>query len=103
MTGVEVLRKVKEVSPKTEFIFLTANESMEVAINTIKYGAYDYIIKDEVALKKVISKVQKINVLLDLNEKNKQIRRFTIIFLAVLVLLVLTLTVFVVFNPSFYA
>lgn len=103
MTGVEVLRKVKEVSPKTEFIFLTANESMEVAINTIKYGAYDYIIKDEVALKKVISKVQKINVVLDLNEKNKQIRKFTIIFLAVLVLLVLTLTVFVVFNPSFYA
>lgn len=103
MTGVEVLRKVKEVNPKTEFIFLTANESMEVAINTIKYGAYDYIIKDEVALKKVVSKVQKINVVLDLNEKNKHIRRFTIFFLLALVIIVLMLTVFVVLNPSFYA
>lgn len=103
MTGVEVLKKVKDLSPKTEFIFLTANESMEVAVNTIKYGAYDYIIKDEVALEKAVNKVLKINVLFDLNDKNKMIRKYTVMFIIVLALLVIALTTFVIFNPSFYA
>lgn len=102
MTGVEVLKKVKDVSPRTEFIFLTANESMEVAVNTIKYGAYDYIIKDEVALKKVVSKINKINVVFDLNDKNRSIRKYTIAFFVVLIALVIILSVFVIFNPSFY-
>ena len=48
--NVEVFKRVKKLSPKTDFIFLTANESTEVAVSSIKYGAFDYIIKDEVAL-----------------------------------------------------
>lgn len=102
MTGLEVLRKVKSVQPQTEFVFLTANESMEVAVNTIKYGAYDYIIKDEVALEKMINKVNKIGVLLDLNDKNKQIKIFKIAFVILLALIVILATVFIVYNPSFY-
>ena len=50
--NVEVFKRVKKLSPKTDFIFLTANESTEVAVSSIKYGAFDYIIKDEVALAK---------------------------------------------------
>jgi DNA-binding NtrC family response regulator len=102
MTGVEVLRKVKGVKPQTEFVFLTANESVEVAVNTIKYGAYDYIIKDVVALDKVINKVNKIGVLLDLNEKNKQIKTLKYLFILLLIMIVVTAIVFVIKNPSFY-
>lgn len=102
MTGLEVLKRVKSVSSETEFVFLTANESMEVAVNTIKYGAYDYIIKDEVALEKVVNKINKIGLLLDLNDKNKQIKIFKIAFIMLLALIVILAIVFVIFNPSFY-
>lgn len=87
--GIEVLKSVKKFSKESEFIFLTANESMEVAVNTIKFGAFDYVIKDKVALDKVIYKIQKITKLKKLEKKNKQIRMFMILFMAIIFVIVL--------------
>ncbi len=60
MNGLEVLKRVKKISPNSEFIFFTSNENIEIAVDTIKYGAYDYIVKDKMALKKVVSKIHKL-------------------------------------------
>lgn len=88
--GLDVMIKVKKISHKSEFIFLTGNESMEVAVNSIKFGAYDYIIKDsDVALKKLVNKVQKISRLIELQRRNKVINQIMIISLFVLVLIIL--------------
>lgn len=89
MNGIDVLLKVKKISPGSEFIFLTANESMEVAVNTIKFGAYDYIIKDKVTLDKVVDRIQKIRKVKALEMRNKQIQKFIILFLSVIFLIVL--------------
>lgn len=43
--GFELLRKVKEVSPETVVIMITAFGTTEAAIEAIKLGAYDYIEK----------------------------------------------------------
>lgn len=43
--GIEVLRKVKKVDPRTEVIMITAFASHETAVETMKEGAYDYITK----------------------------------------------------------
>ncbi|MCX7792977.1 MAG: sigma-54 dependent transcriptional regulator [Thermodesulfovibrionales bacterium] len=43
--GFEVLRKVKEVSPDTVVIMITAYGTTESALEAIKLGAYDYIEK----------------------------------------------------------
>lgn len=101
MNGLEVLKHVKKLSPKTEFIFLTGNESTEVAVNSIKYGAFDYIIKDKVALDKVNYKIRKILQVKQLEEKNKQIRKYMMVTVVILVLIVLfSLLIFVadIFN-----
>lgn len=83
--GIDVLLAVKKLSKNTEFVFLTANEDIEVAINSIKYGAYDYIIKDnDVALKKVVYKINKISKLIELKQNNKTTRLAMIILLLVL-------------------
>lgn len=88
--GIEVLQKVKKYSKNSEFIFLTANENMEVAVNTIKFGAYDYIIKDtDVAMKKVVNKVQKISRLIELQKRNKVIKQIMIVSLFVLAIIIL--------------
>ena len=89
MNGLQVLQRVKKLSPKTEFIFLTANESTEVAVNSMKYGAYDYIIKDEVALDKANDKIRKIIQVKQLKKRNKNIRKYMIITLVVLVVIVI--------------
>ncbi len=97
--GIEVLQAVKKHSKATEFIFLTANENMEIAVNTIKYGAYDYIVKDnDIALKKVVDKIQKISTMIQLKKRNKNINLFMIITIAVLALIVLLGFLQVVFK-----
>jgi len=45
MSGVEVLRKVKEVAPETPVIMITAYSSAETAVEALRLGAYDYIAK----------------------------------------------------------
>ncbi len=45
LSGVELLRKAKEVSPDTIFIMITAFASTETAIEALQHGAYDYITK----------------------------------------------------------
>jgi diguanylate cyclase (GGDEF)-like protein len=43
--GMEVLREVKERSPKTEVVVMTAYASLESAVESMKLGAADYITK----------------------------------------------------------
>ncbi len=45
MDGIEILCLVKEASPGTECIMLTANESVPTVVKAMRLGAYDYIIK----------------------------------------------------------
>ncbi|MBE7444448.1 MAG: sigma-54-dependent Fis family transcriptional regulator [Planctomycetia bacterium] len=45
MCGMEVLEKVKAVSPETMIVLMTAYGTIETAVEAMKKGAYDYIIK----------------------------------------------------------
>ena len=91
VTGIDVLIEVKKYNKNTEFVFLTANENMEIAVNSIKYGAYDYIVKNnDIAFKKVVYNINKITKAILLRKRNRTINIFmvtTIIVLAVIVLL----------------
>ncbi len=54
VTGIELLRHVKETSPEIVFMMITAFGTTETAVEAMKMGAYDYITKpfkiDEVRL-----------------------------------------------------
>src|SRR5690242_11748932 len=45
ITGIEVLRKVKELSPSTIVIVITAFGSIENAVEAMHLGAFNYLIK----------------------------------------------------------
>ena len=45
MDGVETLKRIKGLKPLTEVIMLTGNATVETAINGMKLGAYDYLMK----------------------------------------------------------
>jgi len=45
MDGLEVMRKASEIAPDTLIILLTAHGSMESAIEALRQGAHDYLIK----------------------------------------------------------
>jgi DNA-binding NtrC family response regulator len=43
--GIETLREIKNIKPLTEVIMLTGNATVETAIEGMKLGAYDYLVK----------------------------------------------------------
>lgn len=45
LNGIEVLKQVKNLSPKTEVMVITAYGSIELAVEAMKYGAVDFITK----------------------------------------------------------
>ena len=52
--GLEVLKLIKDINPKTEVIMLSSNEDIVLAIDTFRNGATDYVIKGNGALKKIL-------------------------------------------------
>jgi two-component system, NtrC family, response regulator AtoC len=59
VSGHEVLRTIRKKVPDARVIIISAQESINTAIELMKEGAYDYIVKDYqtgVRLKSVISK-----------------------------------------------
>ncbi|MGZ6971955.1 MAG: sigma-54-dependent transcriptional regulator, partial [Thermoanaerobaculia bacterium] len=43
--GLEVLRRVKAKSPETAVVLMTAYATVDTAVNAMKLGAFDYIVK----------------------------------------------------------
>jgi DNA-binding NtrC family response regulator len=44
-SGIEVLKEIKSIDPKSLVIIMTAYGTTETAIEAMKYGAFDYILK----------------------------------------------------------
>jgi len=89
MTGIEVLIKAKKTNPNVEFIFLSGQDSIDIAINSMKYGAYDYIVKDQMALQKMVNKINKINSVTELVKSNKRYKIGVVLFFVGLAMLVI--------------
>jgi DNA-binding NtrC family response regulator len=45
MDGIEVLRKIKQAHPLVEVVMLTGHATVETAIEGMKLGAFDYLMK----------------------------------------------------------
>jgi DNA-binding NtrC family response regulator len=45
-SGYETLRKIKRHNPNIFVVMVSAQEEIQTAVNTLKYGAFDYLQKD---------------------------------------------------------
>ena len=45
MNGIELLTAIKEINENTQFVIMTSHASIDNAINALKKGAFDYILK----------------------------------------------------------
>ncbi|MCE1198289.1 MAG: response regulator [Marinilabiliales bacterium] len=102
MDGIEVLKQVKKVNPHTQFIFLSGQDSVDVAINTIKLGAFDYIVKDQMALKKLVDKIMKIQIHQQVVKSNQRYKTGILLFFMALIAILLILVVFIFIFPEHF-
>lgn len=55
MNGLEVLQKIKSYYPGIGVVFCTAHEDLSVAVNAMKNGSFDYLLKSNATKKEVAS------------------------------------------------
>lgn len=102
MTGIEVLIKAKKTNPNVEFIFLSGQDSIDIAINSMKYGAYDYIVKDQMALQKLVNKINKITSVSELVKSNKRYKIGVVLFFVGLSILVTATLALALLYPRIF-
>lgn len=74
MDGMELLEKTTEISPNTFFIIMTAYASVQTAIEALRKGAYDYLIKP-VEFDDVIIRVKRLLDFKKLASENRTLRQ----------------------------
>ena len=47
MDGTEILQEIKSIAPAVEVVMISGQDRIEVAVNSMKHGAFDYIVKGE--------------------------------------------------------
>jgi DNA-binding NtrC family response regulator len=64
MDGISLLRRIREISPSSEVLLMSAHGTISKAVEAIHEGAYDFIVKPfsmnhlEMVLKKLLSQVE---------------------------------------------
>jgi DNA-binding NtrC family response regulator len=69
--GYETLRKIKRHNPNIFVVMVSAQAEIETAVNTLKYGAFDYLQKDSKLETKVMDVIQRIEGVKELLETRK--------------------------------
>ena len=88
MNGIDILKRMKELLPNAPVIFLSGEENPEIAANTIKYGAYDYIVKNDSAFHRLEIMITNSTGHMSLKKQLGVQRIFNIILLVLLVIVV---------------
>ena len=73
MDGIRVLREIMRIRPETRVIMVTAYGTVEMAVEAIKLGACDYVMKP-VVMDDVLTKIRQNMKYLDLQDENKQLK-----------------------------
>ncbi|WP_114781582.1 sigma-54-dependent transcriptional regulator [Botryobacter ruber] len=74
-TGAEVLKKIKELNPDTYVVVISGQEDITTAVDLLKKGAYDYIVKNEDTPERLWNAITKIRENVSLREEISQLRQ----------------------------
>lgn len=86
LNGLEVLEAIKEKSPSTHVIFFSGQDSLEVAVESLKNGADDYIVKSNAAFALVKTSLDKVYDIQVLKTRERRSQRMSWLMAAVWVL-----------------
>jgi len=77
--GLDLLKNLKQIDPNTEIIMVTAVKEIQTAVNAIKLGAYEYIIKPFVVddvINTINRALEKHNLVKEVTYLRKELERY---------------------------
>ncbi|MBN1820714.1 MAG: response regulator [Prolixibacteraceae bacterium] len=102
INGMELMKKVKAELPETDFFFLSGQNDVEVAVNIVKHGATDYIVKNDKALAKL---ARSIDYTVNTTKSSKVRKGFKIgvigFFIILFIIIMIILSLAIIFPKDF--
>lgn len=77
LTGIDVLKRIKENAPDTEVVLLTGHATVETAVEAMRHGAFDYLTKPckmaelQVVLERILERRELMNKTIALESRLK--------------------------------
>lgn len=71
ISGYEVLKKIKRFDPNIFVVMVSGQEDIKTAVDSLKHGAFDYILKSNDEEQKINEVLEKIALIKDLQARNK--------------------------------
>ncbi len=100
--GVEILKTMKERHPETQVIMLSGQDKLDVAVDCMKYGAYDYVIKGETAFSRMENALNNVSELHRMKTINNAYKK-TIVFLGVIIGLIILIALYLQFFTDAFS
>jgi len=100
--GVEILKLLKDKHPETQVIMLSGQDKIDVAIDSMKYGAYDYVVKGETAFSRTENILNNIGELQKMKTINKGYKN-TIIIMSIVLATIIALSLYLYFFTDAFA
>ena len=97
ITGLELMKKVQNEHPEIDFVFLSGQNDVSVAVNIMKRGAADYIVKNDKAPENLMHSIE---YLISATKKEKVKKGFQIgvigffLMMFLLIMIIILLTIF---------
>lgn len=73
VNGIDLLKKIKRFNPNIIVLFASSQEKIGIAVDALKYGALDYIIKEDMSEDRIKLNMEKALAIKDIiDKKNKK-------------------------------
>ena len=101
MNGIQTLDKIKAINPDIPVVMLSSQDKIDVAIDSMKHGAYDYVIKGETAFSRLENILNNIIELHSIRAANANYKK-VITMLGVAIAAIILISVFLVIQFRSY-
>lgn len=75
MQGIEILKQVKATNPDIQVVMISEQDDIDVVVELLKFGAYDYIVKTKDIRERLLNTVQNIRRGVNLQNEIRSLRK----------------------------
>jgi CheY-like chemotaxis protein len=94
LDGLDVLKKIKKISPKTKIIMLSSQDSLTIANTCIENGSFDYISKSESSFVRINNVLS--NIVEDIEMNNTGFKPYLRIILILIIIILIINFLFII-------
>jgi len=100
--GLEVLKTIKEIDPNVDVIMLSGIDDVEIATTCMRYGAANFILKNENSFQRIHNNIKWMISEKNLNRKHKGSKNILILLILILIVFFISALALFVLYPDLF-